>query len=82
MLWGANTPLASCIRAKGVLFWDKEISYADLHIFIPDFPLATIPNNGMDAHFLKRHLSAKVLVALLPLNIERGIRNEDYYDRH
>lgn len=28
----------------------------------------------MDSHFLTRHLSAKVVVALLPLNIERGIQ--------
>jgi len=39
-------------------------------------------SNGMDAHFLTRHLSAKVVVALLPLDIERGIRNEDYDNWH
>ena len=39
-------------------------------------------NNGMDAHFLIRHLSAKVVVALLPLDIERGIQNEDYDNWH
>lgn len=41
-----------------------------------------ITSNGMDAHFLIRHQSAKVVVALLPLDIERGIQNEDYDNWH
>ena len=32
-----------------------------------DGALAAFKRNGMDAHFLKRHLSVKVVVALLPL---------------
>jgi len=33
-----------------------------------------VQRNGMDAHFLIRHRSAKVVVALLPLTKERGIQ--------
>ena len=38
--------------------------------------------NGMDARFLKRHQSAKVVVAFSTTKIERGIHHEDYYGRH
>jgi hypothetical protein len=45
-----------------------------LHVYNAEYSL-TAQTNGMDAHFLKRHQSAKVVMVLLSLNIERGIHS-------